>query len=126
MCWPSVGGAVRTPPGVSESFTGTPVTRSGPRRRVRDLLHHLPRRELRVGEHFADVSNRAARNARGRQHRDPFGARLGAQPFDDHRLQDAVALHTLAVGGELRIIAERLEAAGACRTPATARRSQRQ
>ena len=30
VCWPSVGGGVRTAPGVSDSLTGTPSTRSGP------------------------------------------------------------------------------------------------
>ncbi len=111
VCCPSVGGAVRTAPGVSESLTGTPSTRIVPRSRMLDGLDHVARDELRVAE--------TSPTSRTEPHGTPaapsvaiHSARVRVRSLSaDRRPQLVVARHALPVGREPRIRAERVQSA---------------
>ena len=78
---------------------------------------HVARRKLRIAEHFADVSDRTARNPRSGQRLEPMGARPFRQPRREERSQLVVACHPIAVRHEPRVARQAVQAGRGAEPP---------
>ena len=126
VCSPSVGGAVRTPPGVAESLMGTPSTAMSPAVGCARALDHATSGQLRVGQGLVDRPNGPTRHASGDQ-RAVHPARVSAASARRMEgFERVVVAHATRVGGEARRRTERLEPGDPAEALPTARRCRRQ